>query len=275
MAASNPAVWHRGSAMFTANPFAELSVSISPAVMQAYVVLMIAFVAAGTIFDMVHKRSAEYFFAKRRAAAARSKRAVGAGEKSALALRMLAVDVVAAGEFCSLRRRLAHLLTMYGFLAYTVTTLIMVFRYPRPDLATPPLLPQLWHIGALMVFAGCAWFWFFIRVDVSAEGHSPFRIVRADIFVLSLMTSAALALFWSGAQQAGSDWAAVALGLYLIATTVLFGTAGWSKFPHMFYKPAAALQRRIEEAGGELANLPPSADRPESFGSARRRPQHY
>ena len=34
---------------------------------------------------------------------------------------------------------------------------------------------------ALMVLVGGYWFWFFIRVDVSAEGHSPFRIVRADL----------------------------------------------------------------------------------------------
>ena len=32
--------------MFTSNPFAELSASISPAVMQAYVVVMIVLVAA-------------------------------------------------------------------------------------------------------------------------------------------------------------------------------------------------------------------------------------
>ena len=48
--------------MFTVNPFAELSASIAPAVMQAYVVIMIVLVAAGTLFDVVHKGSARYFF---------------------------------------------------------------------------------------------------------------------------------------------------------------------------------------------------------------------
>mgnify|MGYP001304265373 CR=1 FL=1 len=48
--------------MFTSNPFAEISASISPAVMQTYVVIMIVLVAAGTIFDMIHKGSARYFF---------------------------------------------------------------------------------------------------------------------------------------------------------------------------------------------------------------------
>ena len=40
--------------MFAINPFAELSASIPPAVMKAYVVLMIVLVAAGTLFDIVH-----------------------------------------------------------------------------------------------------------------------------------------------------------------------------------------------------------------------------
>ena len=48
--------------MFTNNPFAGLSASIPPAVMQTYVVIMIVLVAAGTLFDIVHKGSARYFF---------------------------------------------------------------------------------------------------------------------------------------------------------------------------------------------------------------------
>jgi hypothetical protein len=43
----------------------------------------------------------------------------------------------------------------------------------------------------------------------------------------------------------------------------------------MFYKPAAAFQRRLEEASGFRNNLPPPADRPVTFGSARRQPHNY
>src|SRR5205085_1722967 len=49
-----------GGAMLATNPFAALS--IAPAVMQAYVILMLVLVAAGTLFDIVHKGSAKYFF---------------------------------------------------------------------------------------------------------------------------------------------------------------------------------------------------------------------
>ena len=65
------------------------------------------------------------------------------------------------------------------------------------------------------------------------------------------------------------------LGLYLIATTVLFGSVPWSKFSHMFFKPAAAFQKRVAEANGSRSNLPAPADKPATFGSARRHAQHY
>ncbi len=112
-------------------------------------------------------------------------------------------------------------------------------------------------------------------MDVSAEGHSPWRIVRADLFVLSLAISATLALIWSWAQSAGSEWTFVAFGFYLIATTVLFAGVPWSKFAHMFYKPAAAFQKRMAEANGSRAGLPLPAEQPERFGSARTAPRHY
>ena len=106
-----------------------------------------------------------------------------------IAVQTAVVDVLASGEFCNARRRIAHLLTMYGFVIYVVTTAIMVFAYPTPRHRRPAILPTLWYIGALMVCVGGYWFWFFIRVDVAAEGNSPFRIMRADLFILSLLAS--------------------------------------------------------------------------------------
>lgn len=261
--------------MFTSNPFAELSASIPPAVMQTYVVIMVILVAGGTLFDIVHKKSAKYFFDNWRNAKRKGAQPVGGGEMASLMIQTAAVDVLASGEFCNARRRVAHLLTMYGFLAYVITTVIMVFGYPTPETATPAILPRLWYLGALMVCVGGYWFWFFIRVDVAAEGNSPFRIVRADLFILSLLASTTLGLIWALLQSSGSSWTSVFLALYLFATTVLFGSIPWSKFSHMFFKPAAALQKRVAEANGSRSNLPPPADMPEKFGSARTLPRHY
>jgi hypothetical protein len=261
--------------MFTTNPFAELSSFIPSAVMQAYVVAMIVLVAGGTLVDIVHKKSATYFLSHWRSAGSKGTRQVRGGELASLAIQTAVVEVLTSAEFCNPHRRIAHLLTMYGFLAYVVTTAIMVFVYPTPATPTPTILPLAWYIGALMACIGGYWFWFFIRADVAAEGNSPFRIVRADLFILSLLASVTLGLVWAYLQATGSSSRNVLLGLYLIATTVLFGSVPWSKFSHMFFKPAAALQKRVAEANGSRSNLPRPADKPAIFGSARQQPRNY
>ncbi len=261
--------------MFNTNPFAELSASVSPTVMQTYIVVMIFLVAGGTLYDTIHKKSAKYFFNNWRKAQDKGTQRVGGGEMVSLAVQTAIVEGLTSGEFCNARRRIAHLLTMYGFLIYVITTVIMVFWYPTDAVPTPAILPQLWTIGALLVCLGGYWFWFFMRVDVAAEGNSPFRVVRADLFILSLLASVTLGLVWAYLQTTGNSWTNVFLGLYLMATTVLFGSVPWSKFAHMFFKPAAALQKRVENANGSRSNLPAPADKPEVFGSARRLPRHY
>ena len=262
--------------MFTSNPFAELSASIPPSVMQIYIIVMIFLVVAGTLFDIIHKKSAKYFFADWRNAKNKGSRKVSGGEMVSLGVQTTCMEVLTSSEFCTTRRRIAHLLTMYGFLAYGITTAIMVIGYPMPATPAPAIVPQLWHIGALMVCVGGYWFWFFIRVDVAAEGNSPFRIVRADLFILSLLASVTLGLLWSFVQAAGvSWWTNLFFGLYVMATTVLFGSVPWSKFAHMFFKPAAAFQKRVAEADGSRSNLPAPADKPEVYGSARQLPQNY
>ncbi len=261
--------------MFTSNPFAELSAAISPSVMQTYVIIMIVLVVGGTLYDIAHKRSARYFFDNWRKVKDKGARPIGGGEMVSLAVKTGAVEVLTSAEFCNPQRRIAHLLTMYGFLAYVITTLIMVFWYPTPSVTAPAIVPLLWYVGALMVCIGGYWFWFFIRVDVAAEGNSRFRIIQADLFILSLLASVTLALIWAYVQSSGSGWSDIFLGLYLMATTVLFGSVPWSKFAHMFFKPAAALQKRVEEANGTRRNLPPPADKPATLGSARRLPRHY
>ena len=261
--------------MFSSNPFAELSASISPGVMQTYVVIMILLVVGGTLFDVIHKRSAKYFFDNWRNARNKGTRAVGGGEMVSLAIQTAVVEGLTSAEFCNPQRRIAHLLTMYGFVAYLIATVIMVFGYPTPATPAPAIVAVLWYLGAVLACVGGYWFWFFIRVDVAAEGNSPFRVVRADLFILSLLTSVTLGLIWALVQAAGSSWTNVFLGLYLIATTVLFGSVPWSKFSHMFFKPAAAFQKRVENADGSRSNLPAPADKPEVFGSVDQQPRNY
>ncbi len=238
--------------MFTSNPFAALSTSISPAFMQGYVIVMLLLVVAGTLFDIWHKGSAEYFFRNWGKSKAKGVKQLGGGDLAAIAVQTVAVDVLASGEFCNPHRRIAHLLGMYGFVFYVLATVVMVFGYPTPATPAPGLWSFLWWIGALMVCVGGYWFWFFIRADVAAEGSSPFRLMQADLFILSLLASATLGLLWAIA----GGGTGVLFVLYLIATTVLFGSVPWSKFAHMFFKPAAAFEKRVSKANGTAENLP-------------------
>ncbi|MDT8388150.1 MAG: adenylyl-sulfate reductase [Thiogranum sp.] len=246
--------------------------------MQLYVIAMLVLVVGETVLDTLHKKSARYFFENAEKSKAHRERELSGGEKVSVALKTAAHDVLASGEFCNSRRRIAHLLTMYGFIIFIIATVILVFGYPAAIGTTPAWVPLLWHLGALMVAIGGYWFWFSIRVDVAAEGYPWYRMVRADLFIVSLLATATFALIWSFFQWVGAGALAVLFfWLFVIASTVLFGSVLWSKFAHMFFKPAAAYQRRVSEADGSRDNLPPPADQPEKFGLGIKRelPRHY
>jgi hypothetical protein len=258
------------------NPFAALSAAIPPVAMQVYVVVMFLLVVCGTLIDLIHKGSAKYFFKHRQNASFAATRALGAGEVAGLVTHTVVITVLAAGEFCGMWRRLTHLLTMYGFILYVVTTAVMVFAYPTAAAPGPAIVPELWYLGAALVCIGGYWFWLLQRVDVVAEGRSPLRLVRADLFIVSLLASATFALLWAWFQTTGDQaWPGVFFVLYLLANTVLFASVPWSKFAHMFYKPAAAFQKGIEQANGSRRNLPAPADLPATFGSVRRHRNNY
>lgn len=260
------------------NPFADLSATIPASALQMYVVLMFIFVVAGTLLDILHKKSAKYFFANAKKAEAARTRDVGGGEKAAIFAKTVAHDVLTSAEFSNPNRRLAHLLTMYGFIAFVVTTVILIFNHSNPGMPAASIVTTLWHLGALSVCIGGYWFWFFMRVDVAAEGNPWYRIIRADLFVLSLLACTTFALIWSAFQASGPGvLTTLFLCLFGLSSTVLFGGVLWSKFAHMFFKPAAAFQKHVAEADGSMDNLPPPADRPATFGLGIKRdlPRHY
>ena len=244
--------------MILNNPFAELSAVIPPSMMQGYVVLMVILVVVGTILDMAHKQSAKYFFENSKRAQAAAKREVSSGEKLGLAVKTVTNEVLTSSEFNNQKRRLSHLLTMYGFVIFVVTTAILIFSYPTSQ--APALITALWHIGAAMLAYGGLWFWFFIRVDVLAEGVKWHNFNgRGDIFIVGLIAMAVFGLLWSFGQQTGLA-GGLFFVLFIVSTTTLFGSVYWSKFAHMFFKPAAAYQKKITVADGSRENLPADYD---------------
>jgi hypothetical protein len=239
------------------NPFAELTTFISPSLMKGYVVLMILLVIGGTLLDMRHKQSARYFFENARKAQKNARRTVGGGTKAGLAAKTLASEVLTSSEFANSKRRLSHLLTMYGFILFVVSTAVLIFRYTGSGTDAPGILPLLWHVGALMLCVGGYWFWFAIRVDVAAEGVKWHQFNgRGDLFIVGLLAMATFALLWS-LVPVGSM---LFFALFILSATVLFGSVYWSKFAHMFFKPAAAYQKKVAMADGSRENLPDDYD---------------
>lgn len=241
--------------MIATNPFATMTPLLSPLTMQTYIVLMVAAVVAGTLFDVSHKGSAKFFNQRREKFRAAAKTRLDGAQTFTLALRTVA-EAAVSGEFCKWPRRASHLLMMYGFLLHVVTSVVLVFAYPT--VADPPaILPAVWVLGALMVLVGGSWFFLFLRVNVAYDGASPFHLGRADLFVGSLLASVAFALLWHFVQlrYPSSTAATILFALYIFFTTLLFVSVPWSKFAHMFFKPAVAFQRRVEEATG-ASDLP-------------------
>jgi hypothetical protein len=248
--------------MITSNPFSELTALISTEVQQGYIILMVILVALGTVLDMMHKKSAKYFFENSKKQQANAKRTVGGGEKVGLLVKTILSEVLTSSEFANPIRRTSHLLTMYGFIIFVVTTAIMIFT---PAAEVSATTAQLWHIGAAMLAVGGYWFWFFIRVDLNSEGKKWYKLAMADLFIVSALMTVTFALLWSYSQSNGgkvADMGATALffALFILAATTLFSTVMWSKFAHMFFKPAAAFQKRVTKADGSCENLPADYD---------------
>ena len=266
--------------MITANPFSILAEDISSIYMQLFVIVMGILVFTGTLLDIIHKKNVKYFFENAKKAKKSAKKNLSTSEKTAVVIKTIAYDVATTSELGAGKRRVAHLLGMYGTILFWIGSVIMIFCYATPSSETPLVWPIIWHVGAIMTVLGGFWFWFFLRVDVYSEANPWYRIIKADLFVLALLASASFGLIWSFLQSLNLDsrWDdKLFFILFAISNLVLFGGVYWSKFAHMFYKPGAAIQKNLAEADGSRDNLPPPADVPEQYGLGIKReaPKHY
>ena len=262
------------------NPFLILSETIPSFVMQTFLLTMITLVVVGTLVDTLHKKNVKYFFKNAKKAKLSATRELGMGEKTSIITKTVVYDIGTTSELGAGKRRVAHLLGMYGTILFWIASAVMVFCYSSPSSSTPSAWPVIWHAGAFMTVLGGCWFWFFLRVDVYSEANPWYRIIKADLFVLALIATSLFGFIWSYLQSLNlSDrWDdKVFLVLYVVANLILFGGVYWSKFAHMFYKPGAAIQKNLAEADGSRDNLPPEADAPKKFGLGIKReaPKHY
>ena len=266
--------------MIYINPFSSLSELVSPIAMQGFLITMIVLVVIGTLVDIIHKKNVKYFFENAKKAKKSATRELGSGERVSIIAKTVVYDIGTTSELGVGKRRVAHLLGMYGTILFWIGSVIMIFCYSNPSSDTPSFWPIIWHVGALMTVIGGGWFWFFLRVDVYSEAQPWYRIIKADLFVLALVASSLTGLIWSYLQSLNLNdrWDdKVFLVLFIVSNLVLFGGVYWSKFAHMFYKPGAAIQKNLAEADGSRDNLPPEADAPKKFGLGIKReaPKHY
>jgi len=264
--------------MLNNNPFSILAETIPPLAMQGFIISMIALIAFGTIMDIIHKKNVKYFFDNAKKAKKNATKVLSTAERVKVLSKTIVSDIATTSELGAGKRRAAHVMGMYGTILFWLSSTILVFCYTGADKASSELWSMVWHVGAILTCLGGYWFWFFLRVDVSAEANPWYRIIKADLFVLALLACSTFGLIWSYTQfngQVGLSY--LFLVLYIISNLVLFGGVYWSKFAHMFYKPGAAIQKNLAEADGSRDNLPPPADAPEQFGLGikREEPKHY
>ena len=207
---------------------------------------MIVLIALGTIIQMIHHKNLTYFLNNAKKAKLQATREIGAGEKVSIIAKTAVVDIGTTAELGFGKEDYLMCLecmaqSSFGFLQQCWYFVILVLINHHLSMWS-----MLWHVGAILTCVGGYWFWFFLRVDVSAEAHPWYRIIKADLFVLALLACSTFGLAWSYTQFNGqSGLSFLFLALFVVSNLVLFGGVYWSKFAHMFYKPGAAIQKNL------------------------------
>ena len=149
--------------MITTNPFSILSNDIPTIAMQAFVLFMGLLVVLGTLVDIIHKKNVKYFFENAKRAKKSAKKILKTGEKVGIIFKTITSDIATTSELGAGKRRVAHLLGMYGTILFWIGSVVMIFCYASPTSNTPSVWPLIWHIGAIMTVLGGSWFWFFFK----------------------------------------------------------------------------------------------------------------
>ena len=166
--------------MLNNNPFYLLTDSVSPLVMQYFIIAMILLIAVGTIIQMIHHKNLTYFLNNAKKAKLSATKELSIGEKTSIIAKTTVVDIGTTSELGFGKRRLAHVLGMYGTILFWISSAVLVFCYTGANKVNSETWSMLWHLGAVLTCLGGYWFWIFVRVDVSAGAHRRYRIIKAN-----------------------------------------------------------------------------------------------
>ena len=123
--------------MFFNNPFTLLAETISPIFMQGFVFLMGLLVIGGTLLDIIHKQNVKYFFNNAKKAKKNATKKLTTGERISVISKTIVSDIATTSELGAGKRRIAHVLGMYGTILFWVGSVVMIFCYANPTSATP------------------------------------------------------------------------------------------------------------------------------------------
>ena len=90
---------------------------------------MILLVIISTALDMLHKKNVVYFFRNAKKAKKSAKTELSAGKKTAVILKTVAHDIATTSELGMGKRRLAHVLGMYGTILFWIASVLLIFKY--------------------------------------------------------------------------------------------------------------------------------------------------
>ena len=139
--------------MLTNNPFSTLSEIIPAFAMQGFVIAMATLTLIGVLVDIRHKKNVKYFFENAKKAKKNAQIELTAAKRTSVILKTVAHDIATTSELGWGKRRLAHVLGMYGTIIFWVCSAILIFSYSSIGIESPSTLTALWHIGAILTLS--------------------------------------------------------------------------------------------------------------------------
>ena len=129
--------------MMSISPFSALAESVSPSVIQGFVLAMLALIVIGTVVQMIHHKNVTYFFNNAKKAKLAAEKELGVGEKTSVILKTVVHDIATTAELGAGKRRVAHVMGMYGTILFWVASVVLVWLHRNRNNCTNNLAYDL------------------------------------------------------------------------------------------------------------------------------------
>ena len=86
--------------------------------MQGFVIAMVGLVVLGTLIDIIHKKNVKYFFDNAKKAKKNAQIELSTAQRTSVILKTVAHDIATTAELGRGKRRVAHVMGMYGTIIF-------------------------------------------------------------------------------------------------------------------------------------------------------------